>query len=94
MLTVICLLRLMSVVCDLLRLSEINACTAFPCVGGAQCTDKPGAGNDTNGRTCSCGTGYTYDANLGCDGELTSAVWLRNAAATQTHRLSCCVACC
>ena len=32
--------------------AEIDACIAFPCGAGQQCTDTVGGPNDATGRTC------------------------------------------
>jgi hypothetical protein len=54
-------------------LADINACATTPCNDGidtAICNDLPApALADADGRTCSCGTGFTYASeNDGCRG--------------------------
>lgn len=65
--------------------ADIDACVAFSCSQNAAlvstmgvsaqatCADNPPAsvqsGNNTAGRTCTCGAGLTYTEATGCTGE-------------------------
>lgn len=55
--------------------TDINACQASPCkqspAAPATCADKPAPAVDgVSGRTCTCGAGYSYNENSGCQGVL------------------------
>ena len=63
---------------------NINACLGFPCVG-AVCSDLlPPAGNSSDGRSCACNSGTTYDEGLARCVEINSC-----ANATCSPGLSC-----